>query len=139
VIAIGGRYSLLVDGGRWYAWVEDHALITRTSLRRLADALVETGRPKPAMMPRFACALRSAARCRDGLATSSACYGPGVSGCFNCVKVFSATMFADRDRLGDRVTEWIARNPACELTDLIVTQSSDASFHCITITVFYRS
>lgn len=44
VIAIGGLYGLLVDGGRWYAWLEAHAPVTKTSFRRLAGALVETGR-----------------------------------------------------------------------------------------------
>jgi hypothetical protein len=56
---------------------------------------------------------------------------------FNGVKVFSATMFADRDRLGDRVTEWIANNPGFQVTEMVVTQSSDAAFHCVAITVFY--
>jgi hypothetical protein len=56
---------------------------------------------------------------------------------FNGVKVFSATMFADRDRLGDRVTEWIAANGHLKVTEMVVTQSSDAAFHCIAITVFY--
>ena len=56
---------------------------------------------------------------------------------FNGVKVFSATMFADRDRLGDRVTEWIAANSHLKVTEMIVTQSSDAAFHCVAITVFY--
>ena len=56
---------------------------------------------------------------------------------FNGVKVFSATMFADRDRLGDRVTEWIAANSHLKVTEMIVTQSSDAAFHCLAITVFY--
>lgn len=58
---------------------------------------------------------------------------------FNGVKVFSATLFADRDRLGERVSEWIATHPHNEIVDVVVTQSSDASFHCIAITVFYRS
>jgi predicted PurR-regulated permease PerM len=44
VIAIGGVYGLLGDGGRWYAWLEEHAPISTTSFRRLAGALVETGR-----------------------------------------------------------------------------------------------
>lgn len=44
VIAIGGLYGLLVDGGRWYAWLEDHAPITKASFRRIAGAVVETGR-----------------------------------------------------------------------------------------------
>jgi hypothetical protein len=58
---------------------------------------------------------------------------------FNGVKVFSATMFNDRQLLGDKVTAWIADNPRSEVTEIIVTQSSDASFHCIALTVFYRS
>lgn len=57
---------------------------------------------------------------------------------FNGVKVFSATMFADRGMLGDKVTDWIANHPQCALTDIIVTQSSDAEFHCVTISVFYK-
>ena len=57
---------------------------------------------------------------------------------FNGVKVFSATMVADRDQLGEKVTAWIAANPQKRLTDLIVTQSSDEAFHCIAITVFYN-
>ncbi len=61
---------------------------------------------------------------------------PGVT--FNAVKVFSATMFADRDQLGEKVTSWIASNSQVEVTEIVVTQSSDASFHCIAITVFYR-
>jgi len=56
---------------------------------------------------------------------------------FNGVKVFSATMFADRERLGDRVTDWIATNAHLKVTEMVVTQSSDAAFHCVAITVFY--
>jgi folate-dependent tRNA-U54 methylase TrmFO/GidA len=61
---------------------------------------------------------------------------PGVP--FNAVKVFSATMFADRDQLGEKVTRWVADHPHVQVTEMVVTQSSDASFHCIAITVFYR-
>lgn len=57
---------------------------------------------------------------------------------FNGVKVFSATMFADRGQLGEKVTEWLANSPHRKLTDIVVTQSSDAQFHCITISVFYH-
>lgn len=46
-------------------------------------------------------------------------------------------MFAERDRLGDRVTDWIAANGHLRVTEMIVTQSSDAAFHCVAITVFY--
>src|SRR5439155_26748855 len=56
---------------------------------------------------------------------------------FNGVKVFSATMVADRDQLGEKVTAWMANNPQHKVTDLIITQSSDEAFHCIAITVFY--
>jgi hypothetical protein len=61
-----------------------------------------------------------------------------TSGPFNGVKVFSATMFADRERLGDKVTDWIKTHPRCAVVELVVTQSSDAQFHCVAITVFYR-
>jgi len=57
---------------------------------------------------------------------------------FNGVQVFSASMVADRDQLGERVTRWIAEHPRCKVTEFVVTQSSDARFHCITITVFYQ-
>jgi folate-dependent tRNA-U54 methylase TrmFO/GidA len=57
---------------------------------------------------------------------------------FNGVKVFSATMKNDRDRLGEDVTEWLRRHPNVEIVDKIVTQSSDSEFHCIAITLFYR-
>jgi hypothetical protein len=58
---------------------------------------------------------------------------------FNGIKVFSATLFNDRQQLGDKVTAWIADNPRNELTEIVVTQSSDAAFHCIALTLFYRS
>ncbi len=57
---------------------------------------------------------------------------------YNAVKVFSATLAKNRVALGDRVTEWMARNPEFEVVDKIVTQSSDAEFHCVTITLFYH-
>ena len=56
---------------------------------------------------------------------------------FNGVKVFSATMVADRDQLGEKVTAWIAANHDRKVTDIVITQSSDEAFHCIAITVFY--
>jgi len=46
-------------------------------------------------------------------------------------------MFADRDRLGDSITAWLESNPQVKVTQMVVTQSSDAAFHCIAITVFY--
>ena len=56
---------------------------------------------------------------------------------FNGVKVFSATMFAARDQLGETVTAWLTANPQAIPTDFVVTQSSDSQFHCVAITVFY--
>lgn len=44
VIAIGGLYGLLVDGERWYRWFEAHAPVAPDALRRLASAVIETGR-----------------------------------------------------------------------------------------------
>ncbi|HVK85343.1 MAG TPA: hypothetical protein VM513_14595 [Kofleriaceae bacterium] len=56
---------------------------------------------------------------------------------FNGVKVFSATMVADRDQLGEKVSAWMNSNSHLKVTDIVVTQSSDEAFHCIAITVFY--
>lgn len=60
---------------------------------------------------------------------------PGVK--FDGLKVFSATMAHQREHLGETVTAWMADHPAYKVTEVIVTQSSDSAFHCITITVFY--
>jgi len=57
---------------------------------------------------------------------------------FDGVKVFSATMFADRANLGDRVAQWIETHPTVRVVDIVVSQSSDAAFHCLAITVFYK-
>lgn len=62
---------------------------------------------------------------------------PAADRRFNGVKVFSATMFGDRERLGDTVTAWLAERPELEVTQMVVTQSSDEAFHCVAITVFY--
>ena len=56
---------------------------------------------------------------------------------FNGVKVFSATMVAEREQLGERVTAWINEHPQFKLCEIVVTQSSDEAFHCIAITLFY--
>ena len=56
---------------------------------------------------------------------------------FNGVKVFSATMMEQRQRLGDMVTAWIAAHPDLTIVDMVQAQSSDSSFHCISISVFY--
>ena len=45
-------------------------------------------------------------------------------------------MMAERERLGEKVTQWMKDNPHHEVRDIVVTQSSDEAFHCIAITVF---
>lgn len=59
-------------------------------------------------------------------------------GPFDGVKVFSATLFAARAQLGENVTDWIRTHPQHELMEIVVTQSSDAAFHCLAITIFFR-
>ena len=44
VTLIAGTYAILVDGERWYLWVENHAPIPVPALSRLAGAFIETGR-----------------------------------------------------------------------------------------------
>lgn len=56
---------------------------------------------------------------------------------FNGVKIFSATMAQERDRLGDRITDWLRDRQDFEIVDTVVTQSSDEAFHCLAISLFY--
>ena len=55
------------------------------------------------------------------------------------IKVFSATKARDREVLGEVITDWIRNHPELEVFDKVVTQSSDAEFHCLAITVVYRA
>lgn len=58
---------------------------------------------------------------------------------FTGVRVFSATLARDREAMGEAITKWIHDNPAMDIVDWHATQSSDREFHCLTITIFYRS
>lgn len=58
---------------------------------------------------------------------------------FNAVKVFSTTLARDREQMGETITRWIKDNPGIEIVDRTVTQSSDKEFHCLSITIFYKS
>ena len=58
---------------------------------------------------------------------------------YNGVKVFSATKAKEREGLGEQVTAWLRANKDIEVVDKIVTQSSDSEFHCLTITLFYKT
>lgn len=62
----------------------------------------------------------------------------GADNTVHGVKVFSATKAKERELLGEHITEWIRSHPEFEIVDKIVTQSSDAEFHCLAITLFYR-
>ena len=53
------------------------------------------------------------------------------------VKVFSATKMVDREHLGETVTDWLTSQQGKIVVDhFVVSQSSDAEFHCLAITVF---
>jgi hypothetical protein len=54
------------------------------------------------------------------------------------VGVFSATMYADRVRLGERVTEWM-RDGNVEVHAWDLVQSSDSEFHCVTFVLSGKS
>jgi hypothetical protein len=58
---------------------------------------------------------------------------------FTAVKVFSTTLARDREAMGENITRWLKDNTAIEIVDYKVTQSSDKEFHCLTITIFYKS
>lgn len=63
-----------------------------------------------------------------------------VKRAFNGVKIISATMAAQRHALGETITRWIAesrKRPGFELVDVVVRQSSDAAFHCLSYSIFY--
>lgn len=57
---------------------------------------------------------------------------------FNGVKVFSATKWEGREKMGEQITDWLRSHPGIAIVDKVVTQSSDNEFHCLTITLFYR-
>lgn len=62
-----------------------------------------------------------------------------MSNAFTGVKVFSATMVAVRDQLGEQVTSWLnARQGEIDVSEIMVRQSSDNAFHCVAIIVFYK-
>jgi hypothetical protein len=56
---------------------------------------------------------------------------------FNIVKVFSATKAADREALGDKITTWLRAHPEYRIVNTVVSQSSDASFHCLSFVFFF--
>jgi hypothetical protein len=51
----------------------------------------------------------------------------------NLVKVFSVTKARDRQDLGERITAWIQENPQVKIVNTVVSQSSDQSYHCLSM------
>lgn len=58
---------------------------------------------------------------------------------FNAVKVFSTTLARDREQMGETITRWLKDHQDIEIVDRTVTQSSDKEFHCLSITIFYKT
>lgn len=58
---------------------------------------------------------------------------------FTGVKVFSTTLARDREVMGENITRWLKENPTAEIVDKEITQSSDKEFHCLTVTLFYKT
>ncbi len=44
LILVTGIFGLLTEGDKWYPWIERNAPVPSTTVRRLADAFIETGR-----------------------------------------------------------------------------------------------
>jgi hypothetical protein len=60
---------------------------------------------------------------------------------FTGVKVFSATMYAQRQVLGETISQWLEearRRSGFEIVDIVIRQSSDAAYHCVSCVIFFR-
>jgi hypothetical protein len=57
-------------------------------------------------------------------------------GPFDSVKVMTATTHNDRAALSDRLSNFIGSH---DVTEIVITQSSDSAFHCLAFTMFYRA
>ena len=58
---------------------------------------------------------------------------------FDGVSVFSASNPSRRAQIGDDVSDWVETHPDLEIVEVVVKQSSDATHHCLSIVVFYRT
>lgn len=59
---------------------------------------------------------------------------------FDDVKVFCATVPSRRQSLGEEVARWLEdahQQPNFQVLDIVVRQSSDAAFHCLSIVIFF--
>ena len=57
---------------------------------------------------------------------------------FDGVQIWTATMAREREGMGAQITRWMRDNPDKEIVDYTITQSSDAAYHCVVVTFFYR-
>ena len=57
---------------------------------------------------------------------------------YSGLRVFSATKAVERERLGQKVTQWLQENPELTVVETVVKQSSYQQFHCLSILIFYR-
>jgi len=61
---------------------------------------------------------------------------------FNGVKIFSASLYALRENLGVEVTRWLEEarrtRPDFSVVDIVIRQSSDRAYHCLSIVLFFR-
>lgn len=53
------------------------------------------------------------------------------------VEVFSATVVRAREELGERITQWREEHRDRDIVDVDVMQSSDMSYHCLTIVIWW--
>ena len=61
--------------------------------------------------------------------TRKATSAPEAGFRYDGVKLFSATMFARREKLGDEITSWLGAHPERAPVSTVVLLSSDAAFH----------
>ena len=52
------------------------------------------------------------------------------------VKVFSYSKHNERNAMGEQITRWLNQKPRT-VTNVVVKQSSDSEYHCISIIYFY--
>ena len=57
---------------------------------------------------------------------------------FDGIQIFSATKFKEREVLGETITRWLKDHSSYTIVDTVVRQSSDASFHCLSVAIFYK-
>lgn len=57
---------------------------------------------------------------------------------FTTVKVFSTTLAADRNAMGENIGRWLDGHHHLQVVDMDIRQSSDSGYHCLSIVLFLR-